>query len=93
MPPAEPDVAALVRDRLSPHLPLLLAVSGGPDSTALLVAAAETLPRSLIRAVVIDHGLRPESAHEVRQVRDLCARLDVPFDTPPAGRVRSPRPA
>jgi tRNA(Ile)-lysidine synthase len=58
---------------------LVIAVSGGPDSTALLVLAArwraalKTGPQLL--AVTIDHGLRPESAREARAVRRLASRL------------------
>ncbi|MDB6453880.1 tRNA lysidine(34) synthetase TilS [Falsirhodobacter sp. 20TX0035] len=53
-----------------------LAVSGGGDSVALLLLAAEAgIP---CRAVTVDHGLRPEAAEEARQVADLCARLQVP---------------
>jgi tRNA(Ile)-lysidine synthase len=60
---------------------IVLAVSGGPDSTALLVlatrwrAALKKGPRLL--AVTIDHGLRPESAREARAVRRLAGRLGV----------------
>jgi tRNA(Ile)-lysidine synthase len=60
---------------------LVLAVSGGPDSTALLVLAARwraalrTGPELL--AVTGDHGLRPASAREARAVKRLAARLGV----------------
>ena len=53
-------------DPLASATALVLAVSGGPDSTALLLMAArwrqarKTGPRLL--AVTIDHGLRRESA-------------------------------
>jgi len=60
---------------------LVLAVSGGPDSTALLVLA--TRWRAALRkgpaliAVTVDHGLRPESAREARAVKRLAGRLGV----------------
>jgi tRNA(Ile)-lysidine synthase len=56
----------------------LIAVSGGPDSTALLLMAAEWAKRRgkvRIEAATIDHGLRPESANEAKAVAALCARL------------------
>ncbi len=59
---------------------LLLAVSGGPDSTALLLMAAEGAGPKLFAATV-DHGLRPESAAEAAAVGRLCARLGVPHAT------------
>ena len=63
--------------RLSPPWPrCLLAVSGGADSTALLhVLHALDVPLSVAH---LDHGLRPESADEARQVAALAARLNVP---------------
>jgi tRNA(Ile)-lysidine synthase len=60
---------------------LVLAVSGGADSTALLVlaerwrAARKTGPTLV--AVTIDHGLRPVSAAEARAVKRLARRLGV----------------
>lgn len=60
---------------------LVIAVSGGPDSTALLVLAARW--RAALKngptlvAVTVDHGLRPESAREARAVKRLAARLGV----------------
>ena len=60
---------------------LLLAVSGGPDSTALLWLAArwrDTLdtPPKLI-AVTVDHGLRAESTAEAASVGPLARKLKV----------------
>jgi tRNA(Ile)-lysidine synthase len=59
---------------------LLIAVSGGPDSTALLLMAAEWARRrsgTRIDAATVDHALRPESAKEAKAVAALCARLGV----------------
>jgi tRNA(Ile)-lysidine synthase len=59
---------------------LLIAVSGGPDSTALLLMAAEWAKRrgkTRIEAATVDHGLRAESAAEAKAVAGLCARLGI----------------
>jgi tRNA(Ile)-lysidine synthase len=59
---------------------LLIAVSGGPDSTALLLMAAEWAKRrgkTRVEAATVDHGLRAESADEAKAVAKLCARLGV----------------
>lgn len=56
---------------------LLVAVSGGPDSTALLhglAKVAERLGISLVAACV-DHRLRPESDEEAREVQRRCRDL------------------
>ena len=55
-----------------------IAVSGGGDSIAALVLAVEALGAARVRAVTVDHGLRPEAAHEAAGVAALCARLGVP---------------
>ncbi len=56
-----------------------LAVSGGPDSLALMLLAAEFAGRHAAhdRFVVysVDHGLRPEAAGEVAYVADAAQRL------------------
>jgi tRNA(Ile)-lysidine synthase len=60
---------------------LLLAVSGGPDSTALMVLAArwraalKSGPQLL--AVTVDHGLRVESGREARAAKQLALRLGI----------------
>ena len=60
----------------------LLAVSGGPDSTALLAMTVEWARRAPVRpqlaAATVDHGLRKESADEAAAVGAFCARLGVP---------------
>jgi tRNA(Ile)-lysidine synthase len=57
-----------------------LAVSGGPDSLALLLLAHAALPGQ-IEAATVDHGLRPEAADEAALVATLCAELGVPHIT------------
>jgi tRNA(Ile)-lysidine synthase len=64
---------------------IVLAVSGGPDSTALMWLAARWR-RSLTRgprliAVTIDHGLRAEATREAREVKRLARSLDLPHRT------------
>ena len=64
---------------------LVLAVSGGPDSLALMWLAARWR-RALTRgprliAVTVDHGLRPEAAREARDVKHLARTLDLPHRT------------
>ncbi len=57
-----------------------LAVSGGPDSLALLLLAHAAIPDG-IRAATVDHGLRSDAAGEARNVAALCAELAVPHRT------------
>ena len=51
---------------------VLVAVSGGPDSLALLLLTHALLGDRCVAATV-DHGLRPEAADEAAWVADLCA--------------------
>lgn len=53
-----------------------LAVSGGPDSLALLVLAQAAAPDS-IEVATVDHGLRPESAGEAAHVAEVCRDFGV----------------
>ncbi|HLX14453.1 MAG TPA: tRNA lysidine(34) synthetase TilS [Bradyrhizobium sp.] len=64
---------------------IVLAVSGGPDSVALMWLAARWR-RALSRgprllAVTVDHGLRTEAAREARDVKRLARTLDLPHRT------------
>src|SRR5471032_3363114 len=60
---------------------LVLAVSGGPDSTALMVLAArwqKTLKaKPKLVAVTVDHGLRAEAKREAAAVGKLARKLGV----------------
>lgn len=56
---------------------LALAVSGGPDSLALLLLAHAAVP-GRIAAATVDHGLRAESAAESAFVGQICSELEVP---------------
>ena len=60
---------------------VLAAVSGGSDSLGLMHVLAELAPRLSLRLRVasVDHGLRPESAHEVRLVGQAAAALGLQF--------------
>ena len=51
-----------------------IAVSGGGDSTALLVLACGRFGGARITAPSVDHGLRPEAARELALVATLCAQ-------------------
>ncbi|MFO0615072.1 MAG: tRNA lysidine(34) synthetase TilS [Polyangiaceae bacterium] len=60
---------------------VLVACSGGPDSTALLHALTLLRERARfeVRAHGVDHGLRPEAAAELDLVERFAAELGVPF--------------
>jgi tRNA(Ile)-lysidine synthase len=64
---------------------IVLAVSGGPDSIALMWLAARwrrTLARGpRLIAVTVDHGLRAEAKAEARDVKRLARALDLPHRT------------
>jgi len=65
---------------IAPDARLGIAVSGGPDSMALLLLAAAARPGQ-VEAATVDHALREESRAEARMVADVCDRLQVPHTT------------
>lgn len=83
-----PDLVARFRDDLAEvwfaavdaGVRFCVAVSGGPDSLALLLLA-RAFRSEQFEAVTVDHGLRPESADEAAKVASICARLGVPHTT------------
>lgn len=68
------------RSLLPADVSLVLAVSGGADSMALLHAAALAAPVARWRIHVghLDHALRPESADDAEFVADVARSLDLP---------------
>ena len=83
-PVAADDAAALFAD-LSEAPVIILAVSGGPDSTALMWLAARWRAKRKrgpkLIAVTVDHGLRAESAREARAVARLARKLKIEHRT------------
>lgn len=71
---------------------LLVAVSGGADSVALLRAASELGPKLgwEVEALHCDHGLRAQSKAEARFVDALCQKLDVTLYAYAGGLKKGP---
>ena len=57
-----------------------VAVSGGPDSLALLLLAVAARP-DRVEAATVDHGLRSESRSEAEDVAVICSGLGTPHET------------
>lgn len=65
----------------APHGGVVLAVSGGPDSMALLHAACRAGATVPLHVATVDHGLRTASAAEASGVADTALRLGLPHRT------------
>jgi tRNA(Ile)-lysidine synthase len=80
--PVSPAEAEALFAGLSPYPNLLLALSGGPDSTALLFLIARwravRAAGPQLSAATVDHGLRAEARAEARAAGAVAARLGVP---------------
>jgi len=59
--------------------PVAVALSGGADSTALLMAARQCWPGQ-VRALHVHHGLQAAGDDFERHCLELCRALDVPMD-------------
>src|SRR5262245_22921170 len=90
-----PLTVALALRRLLPQrqeIRLGMAVSGGPDSTALLGAVAEIAPRRKLQLTIlhVNHALRPEADQEQQFVETLAREYHLPCLvkklTPPMNR-------
>lgn len=83
-PATAPDLSGLIAAALGRPLPaqarVALAVSGGPDSMALLALAAAALP-GRITALTVDHGLRAAAAAEAAGVAAQCAARGIAHAT------------
>lgn len=73
------DALARIAPDLAAATPLALAVSGGPDSLAMLLLAADAGYR--IAVLTVDHGLRPAAAGEAAYVAEVCAERRIPQTT------------
>jgi len=76
-----PPIIAQLRHHLAtrPPGPLIVAVSGGPDSLALLYALCESGIAADLHVYHLDHGLRgAQSAADADWVRQCAATLGVP---------------
>lgn len=80
----------------APHDTIVVAVSGGPDSVALLRILHEIsvnrIPLNLVCAHV-NHGFRAESVEEAEFVRQMAGELGVPLSWPNLISLPSPKAA
>ena len=68
---------------LPPDAGVLVAASGGADSTALLFLLAELMPEGRFRLAGVahyNHQLRAEASEDESFCRELAARLSLPFE-------------
>jgi tRNA(Ile)-lysidine synthase len=100
----EPAIASVLDRRLRSHgaRPIAVALSGGGDSVALLLAVTVWASRTRRRLLVltVDHGLRPQSADWSKVCAARCAALGLDFqglrwvgDKPSAGLPAAAREA
>jgi len=60
---------------------VIIAFSGGLDSSVLLHAAAAQLPRHKLRAVHVNHGISPNSERWQEHCEAVCCSLSIPCDS------------
>ena len=69
---------SLSLDHFTPALPLAVALSGGADSMALLLACCRRWPGQ-VRAIHVHHGLQAAADGFAEHCRHWCKRWDVPL--------------
>jgi len=87
--PPQHTVVQAVHDFLAASVPpgagIVVAVSGGPDSVALLAALRQVNDRHArghpLTVSHLDHALRPNSAEDTAFVASLCCLFGLPFRT------------
>ncbi len=72
------NLAAPSLAHFSPSLPFAVALSGGADSCALLLACVQRWPHQ-VRAVHVHHGLQAAADEFASHCRNLCERWSVPL--------------
>ncbi len=75
----EQQVAAQCRVHLSPEAKLVVGVSGGPDSLALLHLLARVLGAERVIAAHLNHSLRPEADEELLFVVKTAVSWHIPI--------------
>jgi tRNA(Ile)-lysidine synthase len=80
-PLTDAEAAALFEPLLRHATGVLIAVSGGPDSMALLALLARWKGRPPLAAATVDHGLRPEAATEAAMVAASARKLGIAHQT------------
>jgi tRNA(Ile)-lysidine synthase len=84
--PADEALVARFREALARLWPeggkLGLAVSGGPDSLAMLLLAEAAISGGF-EVATVEHGLRPEAADECAMVARLCTERGIPCEVLP----------
>lgn len=92
LPPLLGTLEQFFRQTAHPDDVLLVAFSGGPDSTALLWGLTRIAARTKLRlhAAHLDHGLDADSPRRAAAARDLATRMGVPVTVE---RLEAPRPA
>ena len=73
----------------NPVLPLAVALSGGADSVALLIACAEKWPGQ-VSAVHVNHGLQAAATLFEDHCRALCQQLGVPLQVQSVDASKQP---
>lgn len=86
------EVVAAVRagGLLAAGQPVLVMLSGGRDSVCLLDVACRVAGREAVRALHVNHGLRPDAGEDEELCERLCAGLEVELEVEALGPAPVP---